>query len=65
MTIKKFILFILTIVLASSYTIGQNAYQYIKEGDKAFTDADYYTAFYYFNKAASKKFISILGWIIF
>jgi hypothetical protein len=51
MTIKKFILFILTIVLASSYTIGQNAYQYIKEGDKAFTDADYYTAFYYFNKA--------------
>ncbi len=31
--------------------IAQTADQYIQQGDKSFVDADYYTAFYYYNQA--------------
>ena len=37
--------------VCSNQLEAQTSEQYIKQGDKSYAEADYYTAFYYFNKA--------------
>lgn len=51
MTLKYRILFLLVFILAHTSIVAQTAYQYLKTGDKLYANADYYAAFYYFNKA--------------
>lgn len=51
MTLKYRILFLLVFILAHTGIVAQTAYQYLKTGDKLYANADYYAAFYYFNKA--------------
>ncbi|MEI6312703.1 MAG: hypothetical protein WCP57_10625 [Bacteroidota bacterium] len=51
MTLKYRILFLLVFILAHTGIVAQTVYQYLKTGDKLYANADYYTAFYYFNKA--------------
>lgn len=49
--VAPFLLVFFLVVLFSHQLHAQTAEQYIKQGDKSYADADYYTAFYYFNKA--------------
>lgn len=49
--VTPFLLVFFLILLFSHQLHAQTSEQYIKQGDKSYADADYYTAFYYFNKA--------------